>query len=211
MSVLSGLAPSYTWFLVLRALFGIGMGGEWGVGASLVARDGARRDGAACSPGCCRRAMRSAICSPRSRSCVALSGHAAVDPANAWRYMFFIGGLPALLSLVRAARKVKESEAWHEHRTDWRDLRAVAPSALAALPVSRAAADRDGLHLARHAGHVSDLPAAAAALHVAAGRADAPCCRWSARSSAGWCSATCSDRFGRRRAMIGGALGRRWS
>ena len=34
--VLSGLAPSYASFLVLRALFGIGMGGEWGVGASLV-------------------------------------------------------------------------------------------------------------------------------------------------------------------------------
>src|SRR5207248_9400258 len=34
--VLSGLAPNYTAFLVLRALFGIGMGGEWGVGASLA-------------------------------------------------------------------------------------------------------------------------------------------------------------------------------
>jgi len=34
--VLSGLAPSYRSFLVLRALFGIGMGGEWGVGASLA-------------------------------------------------------------------------------------------------------------------------------------------------------------------------------
>src|ERR1041384_1106873 len=34
--VLSGLATSYSTFLVLRALFGIGMGGEWGVGASLV-------------------------------------------------------------------------------------------------------------------------------------------------------------------------------
>src|SRR5438067_994910 len=34
--VLSGFAPSYTSFLVLRALFGIGMGGEWGVGASLA-------------------------------------------------------------------------------------------------------------------------------------------------------------------------------
>src|SRR6266478_3222252 len=35
-SVLSGLAPSYRVFLVLRMLFGIGMGGEWGVGASLA-------------------------------------------------------------------------------------------------------------------------------------------------------------------------------
>ena len=35
-SVLSGLAPSYQAFLILRMLFGIGMGGEWGVGASLA-------------------------------------------------------------------------------------------------------------------------------------------------------------------------------
>src|ERR1700687_761598 len=34
--VLSGLAPSYGWFLAMRALYGIGMGGEWGVGASLA-------------------------------------------------------------------------------------------------------------------------------------------------------------------------------
>src|SRR5438105_273631 len=34
--VLTGLAPNFTTFLILRALFGIGMGAEWGVGASLV-------------------------------------------------------------------------------------------------------------------------------------------------------------------------------
>jgi len=37
--------------------------------------------------------------------------------------MFFVGGLPALLSLFIRA-KVKESEAWHEHRTDWATYRA---------------------------------------------------------------------------------------
>src|SRR5579862_5984598 len=35
-SVLCGLAPSYAVFIGLRMLFGIGMGGEWGVGASLA-------------------------------------------------------------------------------------------------------------------------------------------------------------------------------
>src|SRR5574338_1726923 len=34
--VLSGLAPNFTTFCILRALFGIGMGGEWGVGTLLV-------------------------------------------------------------------------------------------------------------------------------------------------------------------------------
>ena len=34
--LLSGFAPSLSVFLVLRAIFGIGMGGEWGVGASLA-------------------------------------------------------------------------------------------------------------------------------------------------------------------------------
>src|SRR5207253_2925060 len=34
--VATGFAQNYTQFMVLRALFGIGMGGEWGVGASLA-------------------------------------------------------------------------------------------------------------------------------------------------------------------------------
>jgi MFS transporter, SHS family, lactate transporter len=32
----SGLAPSLATFIVIRALFGVAMGGEWGVGASLT-------------------------------------------------------------------------------------------------------------------------------------------------------------------------------
>jgi SHS family lactate transporter-like MFS transporter len=42
-----------------------------------------------------------------------------VYPHWGWRAMFFIGGLPALLSLFIRA-KVKEPEAWHESRTDWK-------------------------------------------------------------------------------------------
>ena len=36
LELLSGLAPDLTSFLVLRALFGIAMGGEWGIGSSLT-------------------------------------------------------------------------------------------------------------------------------------------------------------------------------
>jgi SHS family lactate transporter-like MFS transporter len=33
-TILSGFAPNYSFFLVMRALYGIGMGGYWGIGAS---------------------------------------------------------------------------------------------------------------------------------------------------------------------------------
>ena len=41
--LLCGFAPSYTIFLVLRMLYGIGMGGEWGVGASLAMESAPKR------------------------------------------------------------------------------------------------------------------------------------------------------------------------
>src|SRR6202049_2352864 len=41
--LLCGFAPSYTFFLVMRGLYGIGMGGEWGVGASLAMETVPRR------------------------------------------------------------------------------------------------------------------------------------------------------------------------
>src|SRR5258706_6562219 len=112
--VLSGLAPNYVTFLVLRALFGIGMGGEWGVGASLAMEK----------------------VPPRLRgftSGLLQQGHALgyllaavcfyfVFPRWGWRPMFFIGGLPALLGLFVRFR-VKESEVWQKTRqTSWSSL-----------------------------------------------------------------------------------------
>src|SRR3954462_12043529 len=41
--LLCGFAPNYKIFLLLRLLFGIGMGGEWGVGASLAMESAPRR------------------------------------------------------------------------------------------------------------------------------------------------------------------------
>jgi MFS transporter, SHS family, lactate transporter len=116
-SVLCGVAPSYGVFFALRMLFGIGMGGEWGVGASLALESASPR----------LRGLLSGLLQEGYAVGNLLAALAfrtlypwfnTLYPDHGWRLMFFIGGLPALLSLFIRA-KVKESEAWHEHRTDW--------------------------------------------------------------------------------------------
>src|SRR5437667_8397727 len=116
-SVLCGLAPSYRVFLILRMLFGIGMGGEWGVGASLALESASPR----------LRGLLSGLIQEGyavGNLLAALAFYTiypyfnALYPGNGWRVMFFVGGLPALLTLFIRA-KVKESAAWEEHRMDW--------------------------------------------------------------------------------------------
>ena len=116
-SVLSGLAPSYQMFMVLRLLFGIGMGGEWGVGASLALESASPRLRGLLS-GLLQEgyAIGNLLAALAFRLLYPIFNN--LYPGNGWRLMFFLGGLPALLSLFIRA-KVKESEAWHEHRTDW--------------------------------------------------------------------------------------------
>ena len=120
-SVLCGLAPNFGTFVMLRLLFGIGMGGEWGVGASLALESASPRLRGLLS-GLLQEgyAMGSLLAALAFRM-VYVPVH-AVHPDSAWRVMFFLGGLPALLSLFIRAR-VKESAAWHEHRVDWKTYR----------------------------------------------------------------------------------------
>ena len=103
--VLSGLAPNYTTFLVLRALFGIGMGGEWGVGASLTMEKVPRR----------WRGLLSGLLQEGYATgyLLAACAYFFVFPHFGWRAMFFIGGAPALLA-VFVRMKVKESEVWEK-------------------------------------------------------------------------------------------------
>jgi len=105
--VLCGFAPNYATFLVLRALFGIGMGGEWGVGASLAMESAPRR----------WRGMLSGILQSGYSIGYLLAAVAArlVLPAWGWRAMFWVGGLPALLAFY-IRWHVPESEAWKQHR-----------------------------------------------------------------------------------------------
>lgn len=112
--VLTGLAPSYTTFLVLRALFGIGMGGEWGVGASLAMEK---------APSA-RRGMLSGLLQEGYAAGYLLAAvcYFFIYPRWGWRPMFFVGGLPALLALFVRFR-VRESEVWRRTRHhDWGGL-----------------------------------------------------------------------------------------
>src|SRR5213082_300281 len=112
--VLTGLAPNYVTFLVLRALFGIGMDAEWGVGASLVMEKVSPRYRGVVSgllqQGYALGYLLAALC------------YRSLFPHFGWRPLFFIGGLPALLALFVRAR-VRESDVWRETRHDsWSGL-----------------------------------------------------------------------------------------
>ena len=103
MGLASALAPNLTAFLVVRALFGVAMGGEWGIGASLTME----------------------TVNPKARGLVSgllQSGYptgyllasvvyALLYDTVGWRGMFVIGFLPALLVLY-IRRHVPESPAW---------------------------------------------------------------------------------------------------
>jgi MFS transporter, SHS family, lactate transporter len=105
--LLCGFAPNYTFFFVMRALFGIGMGGEWGVGASLAMEAAPQR----------LRGVLSGILQSGYSIGYLLAAIAArfLLPVWGWRPMFWIGVLPALLALY-IRTKVPESEAWKQHR-----------------------------------------------------------------------------------------------
>ncbi len=113
--VLSGFAPNYRVFFILRLLYGIGMGGEWGVGASL-----AMESVPAKWRGILSGVLQEGYALGNLLAAVAFW---TIFPHWGWRPMFFIGGLPALLTLFIRA-KVKESDAWKATaaaRTNWGD------------------------------------------------------------------------------------------
>ncbi len=107
MELLTAFAPNFTIFLILRALFGIGMGGEWGLGASL--------------------AMESLPTHARGLfSGILQQGYAVgyllaalvywiVFPHFGWRGLFIAGALPAFLVIYIRAR-VPESPVWQRAR-----------------------------------------------------------------------------------------------
>jgi MFS transporter, SHS family, lactate transporter len=105
--LLCGFAWNYHVFLILRTIYGIGMGGEWGVGASLAMESAPPK----------WRGVLSGIVQSGYSIGYLLAAVAArfVLPLWGWRAMFWIGGVPALLAFYIRLR-VRESEAWKQHR-----------------------------------------------------------------------------------------------
>src|SRR6202043_3759650 len=99
----SGFSPNLTVLLILRALFGVAMGGEWGVGASLTMET---------IPPQARGFVSGLLQSGYPTGYFLASiVYALLFPLIGWRGMFMVGVLPALLVLY-IRRHVPESPSW---------------------------------------------------------------------------------------------------
>ncbi|MGH6967583.1 MAG: MFS transporter [Stellaceae bacterium] len=103
----SGFAPNLAALLVLRALYGVAMGGEWGVGASLTMET---------IPPKARGIVSGLLQSGYPAGYfVASIVYGALFSVIGWRGMFMVGVVPALL-VFYIRRKVPESPSWQPGR-----------------------------------------------------------------------------------------------
>ncbi len=106
-TVLSCFAPNYFFFALMRALYGIGMGGYWGIGASFAMENAPRN----------RRGFFSGLMQggyPFGYLMAAVCMQ-FVAPHLGWRSMFFVGAPIAVVIIILTALS-PESDAWRLHR-----------------------------------------------------------------------------------------------
>ena len=153
MELLTAFSPNYTVFLIFRALYGIGMGGEWGLGASLAME---------CLPAKARGLASGILQQGYSFGfLLAAVVYWLVFPHFGWRALFVVGALPALLVLYIRAH-VPESSVWERQRQTTRER---------SLGVGRMLTENWRLlvyavllmtafnYMSRHAGSLSDVHA----------------------------------------------------
>jgi MFS transporter, SHS family, lactate transporter len=107
----SAFAPSLKVFLIMRALFGIAMGGEWGVGAALTFET-LPAEGRGFFSGLLQEGYVVGYL-------IAALVYGTLFPVFGWRGMFVIGALPAFL-VIYIRTKVDESPAWLKGNTGQR-------------------------------------------------------------------------------------------
>ena len=105
----SGFVPSMTALLVVRALFGVAMGGEWGIGSALTMES---------IPPSARGFVSGLLQAgyPSGYFLASLAVYLFYDRLG-WRYMFVLGAIPAILVFF-IRRGVDESPAWKERKHD---------------------------------------------------------------------------------------------
>ena len=107
MELLTAFSPNYTVFLIFRALYGIGMGGEWGLGASLAME---------CLPAEARGLASGILQQGYSFGfLLAAVVYWIVFPHFGWRALFLVGAVPALL-VIYIRMHVPESAVWERQR-----------------------------------------------------------------------------------------------
>jgi len=103
----SGFAPNMTTLLIVRALFGVAMGGEWGIGSALTMET---------IPASARGFVSGLLQAgyPSGYFLASLAVYLLYDKLG-WRYMFVLGVIPAVLVFF-VRRGVDESPAWKEQQ-----------------------------------------------------------------------------------------------
>ena len=150
----SGFAPSLTVLIILRALYGVAMGGEWGVGASLTMET---------IPPHARGFVSGLLQSGYPAGYFMASiVYALLFPYIGWRGMFMVGVIPALLVSVYPSQR--SGIAKLEQGTGCRERRHLGgPEIALAARNLRGRAD-DGVQFLqpRNPGYLSDIPAGGA-------------------------------------------------
>ncbi len=104
---LCAFAPNFTVLVILRLLYGIGMGGEWGLGAALAMEKIPAN----------RRGFFSGLLQEGYSFGYLLAALAYLlvhsELGLSWRWLFALSIIPALISLIIRSR-VKESEVWEK-------------------------------------------------------------------------------------------------
>lgn len=113
--VLTGLARNFPQFLMIRAIFGIVMGGQWGIGVTLAMEQVPAR----------LRGIMSGVLQEGYAIGYLLAGAAfyLFFDRFSWRPLFFLGPLPALLLAIFVLVSVRESAVWQRSRSaNWGEL-----------------------------------------------------------------------------------------
>jgi SHS family lactate transporter-like MFS transporter len=114
--VLTGLVPNYTTLLVVRGLFGIVMGGTWGVGASLAMEAAPAR----------HRGLLSGLLQEgyAAGNVLAAAFYFFCFNSLGWRMLFILSSVPAIPLVLYILFFVKESTVWKQSansRLTWSD------------------------------------------------------------------------------------------